>query len=121
MLTINEANSNRCMIWLIIKLAVESIDKHSLKFVPGEYILRSFKEEHKVDAYILDGDLEVCLLETSGKLLYNESGKHGLDHIKATFGTLSVFNAIYKKYFWGSESTALKLRIPFLNARRKFY
>ncbi|ORE20059.1 hypothetical protein BCV71DRAFT_167648, partial [Rhizopus microsporus] len=28
-----------------------------------------------------------------------------------------VFNAIYKKYFWGSESTALKLRIPFLNAR----
>lgn len=100
---------------------MENIDKHSLKFVPGEYILRSSKKEHKVDACVLDGDLEVCLLENSRKLLHNESGKYGLDHIKAEFGALSIFNATYKRYFWRSESTVLKLRAPFLYARRKFY
>ncbi|EIE84399.1 hypothetical protein RO3G_09109 [Rhizopus delemar RA 99-880] len=28
-----------------------------------------------------------------------------------------MFNDIYKKYYWGSERTAISLKIPFLHAR----
>ncbi|KAG1457852.1 hypothetical protein G6F46_006691 [Rhizopus delemar] len=98
----------------LFKLCVKT---HALKFVPGEYILRFSKEENKVDGCVLFGDVEVFLLETSGKLFHNESGKYGLDHIKSNFGALTMFNDIYKKYYWGSERTAISLKIPFLHAR----
>ncbi|KAL4211855.1 hypothetical protein AB4K20DRAFT_1985666 [Rhizopus microsporus] len=39
-----------------------------------------------------------------------------VDHIKVHYGALSIFNAIYKKYYWTSEATALKLYIPFLHS-----
>lgn len=102
------------MVWPIIELAVDSVKTHVLKFVPGEYILRSSKEENKVDGCVLFGDVKVFLLETSGKLFHNESGKYGLDHIKSNFGAFTMFNDIYKKHFWRSERTAISLKITFL-------
>ena len=74
------------MVWPIIELAINSVKKHNLKFVLGEYILRTSKEENKVDGYVLFGDVEVFLLETSG-----------LDHMKSNFGVLTMFNDIHKK------------------------
>lgn len=71
-----------------------------MKLVPAEYSLLSSKEGYKTDACILDGDNELCLLETSGKFLLGDSGKYGYDYIEVTFDALSIFNATYKKYCW---------------------
>lgn len=90
-----------------------------MKFIHGEYILVASKETHKVDACIVDGGVEICLLETSGKLLLRDNSKYGYDHIKCNFGSLNIFNNIYNKYYWGSKETAGRLRISFVYARRK--
>lgn len=63
-------------------------------------------------------DNELSILETSGKILLNDNSKYGSDHIKVYYGGLSIFNAIFKKHYWASETTALKLHVPFLHARR---
>ena len=79
--------------------------------------LECSKEEYKADACISVDENELSILETSGKILLNDNSKYGSDHIKVHYGALSIFNAIYKKYYWASEATALKLHIPFLHAR----
>ncbi|KAL7313332.1 hypothetical protein PS15m_007093 [Mucor circinelloides] len=75
------------------------------------------KETNKVDACIIDNGMEICLLETSGKLLLRDNTKYGFDHIKCNFGSLNIFNNIYKKYYWASQETAGRLKIPFVHAR----
>ncbi|EPB83308.1 hypothetical protein HMPREF1544_09954 [Mucor circinelloides 1006PhL] len=97
--------------------AADSVNEYDLKFIPGEYILMASKETNKVDACIIDNGMEICLLETSGKLLLRDNNKYGFDHIKCNFGSLNIFNNIYKKYYWASQETAGRLKIPFVNAR----
>lgn len=99
--------------------AADSVYEYDLKFIPGEYILMASKETNKVDACIINDGMEICLLETSGKLLLRDNTKYGFDHIKSNFGSLNIFNNIYKKYCWASKETAGRLKIPFVYARRK--
>ncbi|ORE19181.1 hypothetical protein BCV71DRAFT_283957 [Rhizopus microsporus] len=109
-LSINKTSFNHSFIWLIMEFVVNSMPDMSLKFSPAEYILSA-------DACISVDENELSILETSGKILLNDNSKYGSDHIKVHYGALSIFNAIYKKYYWASEATALKLHIPFLHAR----
>ena len=102
-----------------MELAVDEIDDEELAFVTAEYVLKSSAEEYKADGCILFGEDELCLLETSGKFMLEDNSKYGYDHIKMTFGALCLFNAIYKKYCWANEDTALKLKIPFVHSRGK--
>lgn len=75
-------------------------------------------EEYKADACISADGNERSLLETSGKILLDDNSKYGNNHIKIHYGALSIFNALYKKYYWATEETAANLHIPFLHARR---
>lgn len=102
-----------------MRFAADSVNGYNLKFIPGEYILMASEETNKVDACIIHDVMEICLLETSGKLLLRDNTKYGFDHIKGNFGSLTIFNNIYKKYCWASKETAGKLKIPFVHARRK--
>lgn len=101
-----------------MEFVVDSMSDMSLKFSPAEYILNCSKEEYKVDACILVDENELSILEASGKILLNNNSKYDSDHIKVHYGALNIFNAIYKKYYWASEATALKLHISFLHASR---
>lgn len=38
---------------------------------------------------------------------------------KWKYGALSIFNAAFKKYFFATEETAMKLQIPYLHAMGK--
>ncbi|RCH81236.1 hypothetical protein CU098_004429 [Rhizopus stolonifer] len=116
-LSVNETSFNHSFIWLIMEFVVDSMPNISLKFAPAEHFLDCSKEEYKADACIIADEDEISILETSGKILLNDNSKYGSDHIKVHFGALTMFNAIYKKYYWASEATALKLHIPFLHAR----
>lgn len=89
-----------------------------LDFVAGEYILQSSKEEYKADACILDNsNNEICLLETSGCYLLGDLPKYGYDHVKGAFGTLTMFNAAFKKYHRAPFEVAQQLKIFFVHAR----
>lgn len=91
-----------------------------LNFVAGEYFLHSSKEEYKADACILDSSKnEICLLETSGCYLLGDLPKYGYDHVKGAFGTLTMFNAAFKKYHRASFEVPQQLNILFVHARRK--
>ncbi|KAI9351721.1 hypothetical protein BD770DRAFT_348635, partial [Pilaira anomala] len=52
---------------------------------------------------VLFGEDEISLLETSGKFLLNNKTKYGSDHIKVNYGTLSIFNALFQKYWIGAR------------------
>jgi hypothetical protein len=120
-LSINEANFNHVLIWPLMELAVDNVTEYNLTFIPGEFILSSSDEDYKADACIVYSSeyVEICLLETSGKFLLNDDPKYGYDHIKGTFGALSMLNKTMKKYYWAKEETALKLQMSFIHARRK--
>ncbi|KAG1530016.1 hypothetical protein G6F51_013968 [Rhizopus arrhizus] len=103
-----------------MEVAVDSISCSDLSFMSAEYKLKSSDEEYKADACVLDDDNnEISILETSGKFMLDDNSKYGYDHVKCTFGALTIFNAAFKKYFWSREDTGLQLRIPFIHARRK--
>ncbi|CEI89494.1 hypothetical protein RMCBS344292_03849 [Rhizopus microsporus] len=117
-LSINETNFNHSFIWLIMEFVVDSMPDITLKFSPGECFLKCTNEEYKADACISADENELSILETSGKILLDDNSKYGSDHIKIHYGALSIFNAVYKMYYWVTEATASKLHIPFLHARR---
>ncbi|KAI9472273.1 MAG: hypothetical protein EXX96DRAFT_611523 [Benjaminiella poitrasii] len=98
-LSINEASFNRALVWPLRNIAVDSIGG-DLMFAPGEYILKASKEEYKANSVVLD-----------------DNPKYGLDHIKGTFGILTVFNNIFKIYYLSTEATATSLKITFVHAR----
>ncbi|KAI8370260.1 hypothetical protein BD560DRAFT_489820 [Blakeslea trispora] len=113
----NEAVFDYAVVWPLMDVATNSI-KPKVKLMLGEYTLKASNEEYKADACLIDMyDNEICLLETSSNFLHKESGKLGYDHVKGTFGTLTLFNALYKKYHRASQDTAMGLTIPFVHAR----
>lgn len=117
-LNISESNFSRLLVWPAIEVSIESMEL--LEFLPGEYLLKSSQEKYSADGCIVDEeDNEMFLLETSGKLMLNEKWKYGYDHVKCTFGALSIFNAAFKKYFFATKETAMKLQIPYLHAMGK--
>lgn len=117
-LNISESNFSRLLVWPAVEVSIESMEL--LQFLPGEYLLKSSQEKYNADGCIVDEeDNEMFLLETSGKLMLNEKWKYGYDHVKCTFGALSIFNAAFKKYFFAAEETAMKLQIPYLHAMGK--
>lgn len=92
--------------------------KPKMKLILAEYILRAFVDEYKADRCILDQfEKLACLLETLSTFLFKESGKLGYDHVKGTFGALTLFNAIFKKYNNATLETALNLIVAFIHAR----
>lgn len=117
-LSINETSFNHSFIWLIMEFVVDSMPDITLKFSPGECFLKCTNEEYKADACISADENELSILEASGKILLDDNSKYGSDHIKIHYGALSIFNAVYKMYYWATEATASKLHIPFLHARR---
>ncbi|KAG1318805.1 hypothetical protein G6F62_012162 [Rhizopus arrhizus] len=111
----SESNFSRLLVWPAVEVSIESMEL--LEFLPGEYLLKSSEEKYNADGCIVDEENnEMFLLEVSGKLLLNEKWKYGYDHVKCTFGALSIFNAAFKKYFFAAEETAMKLQIPYLHA-----
>lgn len=115
-LAFNETSFNRLLVWPLWDIAVDSIGD-TLIVIPGEYILKASQEECKADGVVLDGEIEIGILETSGKYLLNDNSKYGLDHVKGTFGALAIFNTIFKTYYTATEVTAMNLKIPFVHAR----
>ncbi|CAO3667671.1 unnamed protein product [Rhizopus stolonifer] len=114
-LNISESNFSRLLVWPAVEVSIESMEL--LEFLPGEYLLKSSQEKYNADGCIVDEeDNEMFLLEISGKLMLNEKWKYGYDHVKCTFGALSIFNAAFKKYFFATEETAMKLQVPYLHA-----
>ncbi|KAG0782582.1 hypothetical protein G6F21_011034 [Rhizopus arrhizus] len=114
-LNISESNFSRLLVWPAVEVSIESMEL--LEFLPGEYLLKSSQEKYNADGCIVDEENnEMFLLEVSGKLLLNEKWKYGYDHVKCTFGALSIFNAAFKKYFFATEETAMKLQTPYLHA-----
>jgi hypothetical protein len=93
--------------------------EESLMFVPGEWVLKSSMEEYKADGVVMSNKIELFLLETSGKFLLSDKARFGYDHIKGTFGCLTIYNQILKKYCYATEETASKLKITFVHARSK--
>lgn len=117
-LNTSESNFSRLLVWPAAEVSIESMEQ--LEFLPGEYLLKSSEEKYNADGCIVDEeDNEIFLLETSGKLMLNEKWNCGYDHVKCTFGALSIFNAAFKKYFYATEETAIKLQIPYLHAMGK--
>lgn len=107
-LNISESNFCKLLVWLAVEVWIESMKL--LGFLPGEYLLKSSQEKYNADGCIVDEeDNEMFLFETSGNLMLNEKWKYGYDHVKCTFGALSIFNAAFKKYFFATEETAMKL------------
>ncbi|RCH77516.1 hypothetical protein CU098_006811, partial [Rhizopus stolonifer] len=51
-----------------------------------------------VDTCILYDDNELCILETFGKPLLGDSSEYSYDHIKVSFGSLRILDAIFKEY-----------------------
>lgn len=114
-LNISESNFSRLLVWPAVEVSIESMEQ--LQFLPGEYLLKSSQEKYNADGCIVNEENnEVFLLETSGKLMLKERWKYGYDHVKCTFGALTIFNAAFKKYSFATEETALKLQIPYLHA-----
>lgn len=58
---------------------------------------------------------EMFVPETCGRLMLNEKWKYGYDHVKCTFGAMTIFNAAFKKYFFATKETAIRLQIPYLH------
>lgn len=106
-LSINETGFNHSFIWLVMEFVVDALPEKSLQFCTAEYILKCSKQEYEADACILYGDMELSILETSGKILLNDNSKYDNGHTKIHYGALSILNAIYKKYYWSTEDTAL--------------
>lgn len=116
-LSLCENGFNHNFIWPVMEFAVDQV-KDAFKFHHAEYILKAADEENKVDACVIFENVELCILETSGKLYLNDNTKYGRDHIKAHYGALSMVNKIYKDYCYAKQETASKLCIPFIHARR---
>lgn len=119
-LNVSESNFSRLLVWPAVEVSIESAEQ--MEFLPGEYILKSSQENYKADGCIIDDkNNELFVLETSGKLMLDEKWKYGYDHVKCMFGALTIFNAAFKKYFFATEETAIKLQIPYLHAMGKWF
>lgn len=117
-LNISESNFSRLLVWPAVEVSIESMEQ--LQFLPGGYLLKSSQEKYNADGCIVNEENnEMFLLETSGKLMLKERWKYGYDHVKCTFGALTIFNADFKKYSFATEETAMKLQIPYLHAMGK--
>lgn len=115
----SESSFNFRVVWPLMSLACETSSSR-LTFLPGEYSLKASKQDYKADACIIDAEQnELCILETSGPLKLGDKCKYGYDHIKGAFGSLTLFNDLFKKYYMASEDTAQRLKIMFVHARRK--
>ncbi|EIE80195.1 hypothetical protein RO3G_04900 [Rhizopus delemar RA 99-880] len=117
----NENTFNHHVGWPLMDVSINAI-KPKMKLMLAEYILKAFVDEYKADECILDqfGN-EVCLLGTSSTFLFKESGKLGYDHVKGTFGALTLFNAIFKKYNNATLENALNPTVAFIHARESKY
>ncbi|OBZ82077.1 hypothetical protein A0J61_09872 [Choanephora cucurbitarum] len=109
----NESMFNHMAIWPILSLAID--DRTS--FLPGEIELSASSKNYNADALIKYGEVEVCVLETSGRYKLEDNARFGYDHVKGAFALLSMIKAIYKKYRFATKETAVELRVHFVHAR----
>lgn len=115
----SESSFNFRMVWPLMSLACETSSSR-LTFLPGEYILKTSKQDYKADACIVDAKQnELCIFEASGSLKLGDKRKYGCDHVKGAFGSLTLFNGLFKKYYMASEDTAQRLVVIFAHARHK--
>lgn len=114
---LSEANFNRLLVHPAIEVSISCL-QDLLRFIPGERLLKSCEDKYNCDGLVVEmkNGNELFLLETSGRLDLEQKWKYGYDHIKCTFGALSLFNSAFKKYFFASKDTAIRLKIPYLHA-----
>ncbi|KAI8070641.1 uncharacterized protein B0P05DRAFT_513835 [Gilbertella persicaria] len=117
-ITFNESNYSFHVLWPLVEFAVDSLNKENLSFICGEHILVSSKEEYKADGVVvLQDNIEICLLEISGKYKLNDIPHTIYDHVKGCFGVLCMLNNLIKKYHKATIETAITLKVPFVHAR----
>ncbi|KAI8350632.1 hypothetical protein EDC96DRAFT_448230 [Choanephora cucurbitarum] len=104
---------NHRAIWPILSLAID--DKTS--FFPGEIELSASSENYNADALIKYSEVEICVLETSGRYKLEDKARFGYDYVKGAFALLSMIKAIYKKYRFATKETTVELRVHFVHAR----
>ncbi|KAI8382445.1 hypothetical protein BD560DRAFT_487289 [Blakeslea trispora] len=98
-ISISEANYNHTLLWPLIELTVDSLKNDDISFVCGEHVLLCSEEEYKADGVVMYHNLEILLLESSGKYLLKDTPRFAYDHVKAKF------------------SSVMSLKIPFVHAR----
>jgi hypothetical protein len=119
-LALNEANFNHLFNWTLMELAVDTVEKENLTFVPGEYTLDSSSEEYKADGVVFGHNgFELCLLETSGHYGLKDGPRFAYDHVKGAFGSLTMLNKVITKYYHATKETALKSRVPYIHSHGK--
>ncbi|PHZ12696.1 uncharacterized protein RHIMIDRAFT_283038 [Rhizopus microsporus ATCC 52813] len=107
----SEPSFNFRMVWPLMSLACEA-SSSCLTFLPGEYILKASKQDYKADACIVDAEQnELCILETSDPLKLDDKCEYGYDYVKGAFGSLTLFNDLFKKYYMASKDTAQRLNV----------
>lgn len=132
----NEANYSEYFVWQLFKIVTKFSSNNSLCFQIGEYKLESIKheinrrddEKLKSCSYNADGChtgivggkiVELSLLEVTGPFGCSDSPKSTKDHIKGSFGTLSLLQEIGHLFEFGSLDTFYKIRVYFVQALGK--
>ncbi|KAI9481578.1 MAG: hypothetical protein EXX96DRAFT_650034 [Benjaminiella poitrasii] len=78
-------NFNHSFIWPMMVFVVENMPEIQFSFIPTEYVLSSSKELYKADACLLVDEIELSILETSGKLFIARSQRQPLRSCECPF------------------------------------
>ena len=114
-----ETTFNYRIIWPIIDAVVDMMDDE-VTFLPGELNLKSFDDldmEYKADGAGFVKNHEILLLETSGAYGNTSAPRWAYNHVKGTFGTLSMLRALVRKYSFASMELLQRCRIWFMHVR----
>jgi hypothetical protein len=130
----NEDAFDQLFLWTYISAIARNVNLHDCKadFVLGQPILESMTTQLKTTgAYIDDKNqyksdgivklfgiknLEILVLETSGKFSNRDKTKINFDHHKGMFGSLAMLKCIADAFPFGSVETFCKVKVFFLHA-----
>ncbi|CEG81724.1 hypothetical protein RMATCC62417_15889 [Rhizopus microsporus] len=93
-------------------------DEKNMKFVPGKKLLGAAGDAYNADATTVVDDLEVCILETSGKFQLKDKPRCGYDHVKGDFAALSLLGNIFQKYLYAKETTSQDLKLYVVHKKK---
>ncbi|KAI8076497.1 uncharacterized protein B0P05DRAFT_472289, partial [Gilbertella persicaria] len=128
---IDEVNFNVRIIFPIIQSLVRNMD--NMRFLPGETRLKAVSKELKLLSndtthyYNADGilslrssNLEIALLETTGKLNVEDRPKEVKDYIKAGYGLVSMLHNIGRLYHYADFKIFRMVSVYFIQVTRKW-
>ncbi|KAI8354672.1 hypothetical protein BD560DRAFT_449601 [Blakeslea trispora] len=131
-----EANYSGYFVWELFKIVTKYSIESSLFFQIGEYKLDAIKHEiQRRDDNILKGcsynadgchtatignkTVELSLLEVTGPFGQFDDARSVKDHIKGSFGALSLLHEIAYLFEFGSLETFCSIRVYFIQALGK--